>query len=179
MIHGLSLAYWLTLHGLVTLLAVLLYVVTAHVLQQRRHPTAAIAWVLFILLIPYLALQAFLLFGSRKLARPRGRGPVIARVPEHDASWAVQTVRALGQGAPTTYRDLHLHADGAAALAALWQTIDAAEHSIDVCTFILGRDPLGRAVLERLAARARAGVTVRLLLDGLGNLMAGRPDLAA
>jgi cardiolipin synthase A/B len=51
----LSTAHWLTAHGLITIVAVLVYVVTAHVLQQRRHPTAAIAWVLFILLAPYLA----------------------------------------------------------------------------------------------------------------------------
>ena len=31
---GLSLGYWLTLHGLVTFVAVLLYVMTAHVLRQ-------------------------------------------------------------------------------------------------------------------------------------------------
>jgi len=69
MFPGLTLAYWLTVHGLVTFVAVMLYAITAHVLQQRRHPTAAIAWVLFILLMPYLALPAFLTFGSR---RPMG-----------------------------------------------------------------------------------------------------------
>ena len=49
MFPGLTVAYWLTLHGLVTVVAVLLYAITSHLLQQRRHPTAAIAWVLFIL----------------------------------------------------------------------------------------------------------------------------------
>ena len=48
---GPTTAYWLTIHGFVTIVAVLLYAITAHVLQQRRHPTAAIAWVLFIVQI--------------------------------------------------------------------------------------------------------------------------------
>ena len=178
MFPGLTLAYWLTVHGLVTIVAVLVYAITAHVLQQRRHPTAAIAWVLFILLMPYLALPAFLTFGSRKQARPRNRH-ALGRPPcDADGPWAIQTALALGQPEPAAYRELQLHADGAEALAALWQTIDAAEHTIDLCTFIIGRDAIGHGLMERLAAKARAGVRVRLMLDGLGSLMRSRPSLA-
>ena len=63
--------HYLSIHGLAVLISLLIYVVTSHLLEQRRHPTAAIAWVLFILLVPYAALPIFLAFGSRKLARPR------------------------------------------------------------------------------------------------------------
>jgi cardiolipin synthase A/B len=180
MFPGLSTTYWLTLHGLVTVVAVLLYVIASHALHQRRHPSAAIAWVLFILLMPYVALPAFLTFGSRKQARPRNHAALMAPDPAASAgegSWAVQTAAALGQPAPAAYRALHLHADGSEALAALWQVIDGAAHSIDVCTFILGDDPVGAQVIERLCTKARAGVKVRLMLDGLGRLMGGRPDL--
>jgi cardiolipin synthase len=167
----------LTLHGLIAALGLLTYVVAAHLLGQRRHPTAAIAWVLFILLLPYAALPLFLAFGSRKLARPRSaRHPGRLQGASSDA-WATQTIQALGQPAPVAYEDLHLHADGTAALASLWRTLDAARHSIDVCTFIIGRDQVGSALIERLCMKARGGVKVRLLLDGMGSLMAGRPDL--
>ncbi|MDE2095403.1 MAG: PLDc N-terminal domain-containing protein, partial [Burkholderiales bacterium] len=174
---GLPLTFWLTIHGLATALAVLVYVITAHVLQQRRHPTAAIAWVLFILLLPYLALPAFLTFGSRKQARPRSRPPYAPDPSGAEGPWAVQTALALGQPAPAPYRDLHLHADGREALAALWHAIEDAEHSIDLCTFIIGRDAVGHGLIEQLCAKARAGVQVRVLLDGLGSLMRSRPDL--
>jgi len=181
MFPGLTLAYWLTLHGLVTLTAVLVYVITAHVMQQRRHPTAAIAWVLFILLIPYVALPTFLTFGSRKQARPRGQplrlAPPAASDPEPEGAWAVQTALALGQGAPAAFDDLHVHADGSAALQALWEVIANAQHSIALCTFIIGRDAVGHALIERLSAKARAGVRVRLMIDGLGRLMAGSPSM--
>ena len=177
MFPGMTLAHWLTLHGLVTVVAVLCYVVASHVNHQRRHPSAAIAWVLFILLVPYLALPAFLTFGSRKLPRPRAATTPPSVETETSAPWPVQTILALGQPAPAAYRDLNVHADGAAALDALWRAIDGAEHSIDLCTFIIGRDAIGDAVIARLSAKARAGVKVRLMLDGLGNLMAGRPRI--
>ena len=179
MLYGLNFAYLLTLHGLFTLLAVLFYVITAHVLQQRRHPTAAIAWVLFIVLVPYLAFPAFLTFGSRKQARPRI--DPLRRPPQRtgECAWTVKTAVAHGQPSPAPYRDLNVHVDGTQSMHALWQTIEGATHSIDVCTFILDPGPFGRAVSRRLADKAASGVKVRLLLDGLGRLRGGRPDLSA
>lgn len=176
MLPVLTLAHWLSLHGLVTAIALLIYVITAHVLGQRRQPAAAVAWVLFILLVPYIALPGFLIFGSRKRTRAVRLG---GHHPAAEAaSWAEQTALALRQPAAAPYAGLALHADGAAARGALWEVIDQAQHSIELCTFIIGRDRFGHAVIERLAARARAGVTVRLMLDGLGALMGGRPELA-
>ena len=168
---------WLTLHGLATALAVLFYVVNSHVMPQRRPPASAIAWMLFIVALPYLALPAFLLFGSRKLARPRAAalpGAVPARAAD---AWAIETILALGQPAPADYRELNLHADGNAARASLLASIDEAQSSIAVSTFILGDDELGRAVIDHLCARAERGVQVRLLLDGMGRLMAGHPSV--
>jgi cardiolipin synthase len=177
MFPGPTLVNWITLHGLVTVVAVLFYVITSHVMHQRRHPAAAIAWMLFILMLPYLALPAFLAFGSRKLRRPRSAalsGPVAACATD---AWAVETIVALGQPAPEAYHDLNLHRDGLEARQALLDTIDGAQYSIDLCTFILGRDSLGQAVVDHLCQKARDGARVRLLLDGMGSLMACRPDL--
>ena len=179
MFAGIAIAHWLTLHGLVAALGVLVYVVTTHAMRQRRQPAAAIAWILFILLLPYLALPAYLTLGSRKLARPHPRPPVVAAAPEAEAgSWPVETVIALGQPAPAAYRDFNLHRDGLEARRALLDVIGAARHTVDLCTFILRRDRLGDAVLDALCQAARRGVRVRLLLDGLGHLMAGRPKFA-
>ncbi|MDB5898202.1 MAG: cardiolipin synthase, partial [Ramlibacter sp.] len=165
----------LTFHALATAVAVLLYVVTSHFLQQRRSPAAAIAWMLFILLLPYVALPSFLAFGTRK----RGGPPVRRRAPsaQPGGDWALATIAALGQAAPCSYRHLAVHADGATSWAALLATIDGARQTLDVCTFIMAPDAAGNALLEALCAKARSGVRVRLLVDGLGRLMTGRPDL--
>lgn len=173
---GLTATWGITLHGLMIVLSLLAYVVASHVFNQRRHPTAAIAWVFFILLVPYVALPSFLVFGSRKQVRP-----VLLPAPEHasaDLPWSIRAIAALGQPAPAGYRDLVLHADGREALAALWRVLDAAHESVDVCTFILGDDAVGRAVVERLVAKARAGVRVRVMVDGMGQLMRRHPDLS-
>ncbi len=174
--------HWLSLHGLFTVTCVLVYVVTTHVLQQRRQPSAAIGWVLFILLLPYAALPLYLLFGTRKLKRSeRLRAPAQAIAPGAGAgggAWPAEVAAALGQPPPANYRALCVHADGAESLRALLELIDAARHSIDVCCFMLGRDAVGTAVIAHLAAKARTGVQVRLLLDGVGRMMGGWPALS-
>ena len=177
MTDGLTLAYGLTVHGLVTVLAVFVYAIAAHVLQQRRTPTAAIAWVLFMLLMPYLALPAFLTFGSRKQARPHDRRLAAPPGERDAAAWPIQTALALGQPLPASYLELHLHQDGAQALRALWATIDGAQQTLDLCTFLIGRDVVGHTLIQRLVLRARAGVRVRVMVDGLGRLMRARPSL--
>jgi cardiolipin synthase A/B len=173
-------SHWLSLHGLLTIAGLLAYVVVSHVLQQRRHPSAAIGWVLFMLLLPYAALPLYLLFGTRKLPRA-GSSRMDARTIPHstdESAWPAEVAAALGQPCPANYRALCIHTDGSASLRALLELIDGAQHTLDVCSFMLGRDAVGDVVISHLAAKARSGVQVRLLLDGVGRMMGGWPDLS-
>jgi cardiolipin synthase len=177
---GLRLSEWFTLHGFFTVLAVLVYTVHAHVVRQRRAPTAAIAWMLFILLLPYLALPAYLVFGTRKVVKPRALPPIRPTTgSDAPQAWVADTLRALAQRPAAAYTALQVHADGHAARGALFGMLQDARHTIDISTFLIGRDALGEAVQQLLCARARAGVRVRVLVDGLGWWMGGRPDLRA
>ncbi|MDB5581262.1 MAG: cardiolipin synthase [Bradyrhizobium sp.] len=173
----------LSLHGLVTLGALFLYVLTSHALQQRRHPSAAIGWVLFILLLPYAALPLYMLFGTRKITHSEHIAGIAGAVAggqaaPRGANFLVRVTAALGQPRPAAYRELHIHADGAQALAAVLEVIDGARQSIDLCTFILRGDAVGREVCQRLAVQAHKGVKVRVLVDGVGRLMGGGADFS-
>ncbi len=168
---------WVTVHGLITVLTVMIYILTSHLLQQRRHPAAAIAWMLFIVLLPYLALPLFLSFGSRKLKRAVAPPSPVSRGAQRNESWAVLTIEALGLGPPATYRQLNVHVNGLQAKKALMETISAAQYKIDLCTFLLARDQLGAEIIALLCIKAKNGVQVRLLLDGLSHIIWLRPDL--
>lgn len=153
-------------HFLVSTIALLIYVLTTRVRDQRRAPTAAIAWVLGLALVPYLMLPLYLLFGQRKL--PPAVTPYAGVVVE-GPHWAAELIESFGLPPPSTAK-VELHADGVQAREALWRTIDRATRRLDVSTFIIGSDAFGHEVVQRLARRARAGVEVRLLLDGYGAL---------
>ena len=153
-------------HFLVVSASLLVYVLSTRLRREQRAPTTAIAWVMGMLVLPYLALPAYLLFGQRKL-RPAGSPRPPRSAPR--GHWAAEMVESFGL-APPSECTVRWHGDGEQARDALWQVIDAARVRLDVCTFIIGDDALGHAVLQRLAARARAGVAVRVLLDGFGAL---------
>lgn len=172
---------WISLHGLVVVAGLLVYVLASRSLRQRRQPSAAISWVLFMLFIPYLGLPLYLLFGNRKLAHAAISPALALPAPASatDDAWPRQLAAAMGQPPVASYENLRIHADGVQALQALWELIDGAERELDLCSFILARDAIGKALVARLIGKARAGVKVRLLRDAFGRMMGGWPDLRA
>ncbi|MDR1934618.1 MAG: phospholipase D-like domain-containing protein, partial [Candidatus Accumulibacter sp.] len=175
-------ANWQVLDLLLAMTGLAVYVGASQTLNQRRHPSAAIAWVLGILLVPYLALPLYLAFGTRKVAVSRTL-PEARAVSVSVAAASPTMLRSLQLGAamglpdPVSYDGLNIHADGADALNALRRIVSGAAATLDVSTFLLGRDVLGREILKLLEQRARAGVRVRLLIDGIGFYLGGYPNL--
>ena len=43
---------WFSWHGLMSAVGLLIYALGSHALNQRRHPAAAVAWVMMIVLLP-------------------------------------------------------------------------------------------------------------------------------
>ena len=150
----------------------LTYLVVTRVRRQRRHPYAALAWVMGIAAFPYLGLPLFLVFGTRKVVRPATprqpapAGPWAALAP----LWATRLLAALGVAGARPQAVVRFDSDGEAALAQLQRVIGSARHTLDLCTYVLGDDEVGAAVAAALADRARAGVRVRLLIDSIGSL---------
>ena len=167
-----ALGIWI--HLAISMLGILLYVLTTHALQQHRHPAAAVAWMLAFFFVPYLALPAFLFFGQRKL-RPRAEDARRRIALQHAMGdprrhWLSKMLRSLGATPGRPEGELHLHLDATTAEAALWRSIASARERIFVCTYVLGDDRIGSELIRLLADRARAGLEVRLLLDGVGCL---------
>ena len=59
--------------------------------------------------------------------------------------------------------------NGDQAIPAIYDAIDAAEHSIDMAQFVLWKSAAADGLLDRLRAAGERGVRVRLLLDGFGS----------
>jgi len=156
----------------------LAFLLVARLMSEKRAPANTFAWLLAILFIPYLGVPLFLLFGGRKLRRLAGlKSPLLPTLPKalqgptaHAGSPVAHTVVAAGGCAPVSGNQVRLLPTGEEEFAELERHIRGAKHTIHITTFILGRDEVGRRIVHLLAARARAGVKVRLLLDALGCL---------
>lgn len=158
-------------------------VLLAHMLRAQRSPASTMAWLLIILLVPYLGVPLYLMFGGRKLRRMAGqKAPVYHRArrsPDEMSGGATERIlQSYGVPPATSGNRVSLVTSGEEAYRLLLELISRAEQSIHITTYILGRDAVGTAIVARLAERAREGVEVRLLLDGVGSWRVGRRFLA-
>lgn len=182
------------------LIAVLVIDVIALMFVPRgRKPTAAMAWLLLIFLIPFVGLVVFLLIGSFRLPKKRRdeqeringviRGAVDAqRLETMEADWPRWFQRVVQQNEDLTAlpasegNEASLYGDYQGSIDAMAAEIDTATTFVHVEFFIVAWDDTTRgffAAMERAVAR---GVTVRLLMDyvatrRLGNCKATLAEL--
>jgi cardiolipin synthase len=136
-----------------------------------------VAWLLAILLVPYLGVPAYVIFGGRKLRR------MIKNKANLKLDIKDTKERLVTQGVGSIFpvrggNDISLLATGEKAYSALIDLIKHAGKSIDIATFILGNDETGAAILAALTRSAGQGVRVRLLLDALGSFRVSKKMLA-
>jgi Phosphatidylserine/phosphatidylglycerophosphate/cardiolipin synthases and related enzymes len=160
----------------------LAFFLVARLMSEKRAPANTFAWLLIIVLLPYVGVPLYLLLGGRKLRRIQERkSRLLPALPAHLASPSIyaarpvaHTVMASGAAAPVAGNRLKLLTSGQDAYHALEAGIRSARRSIHITTFILGRDDTGRRIVRLLAEKARAGVKVRLLLDSIGCMFLSR-----
>ena len=168
-------------HVLTVFMDLLVFWFAASVLRQRRPTGSSFAWLLAIILIPYLGIPCYLIFGGRKfkyqartksdLLLPRGTGPA---APSNMPGLA----GAHGLGQLEWADEIEWLDDGVHAYEVFLNEILQAKHSIRIVTYLLRDDPTGLAIVEALTRRAREGIEVRLLLDDLLRFEAPRNALA-
>ena len=144
-------------------MSLLTYVLTTRAERERRPPSIAIAWVLGLIAMPYIALPMYLLFGRRKLKRKAAPQAGICPESKH---WAEHLIESFGlpAAAPALVR---MHQNGIEARAALFELMSRAHEQLDICTFILGEDAFGEEATAAMMACAARGVRVRFLIDGV------------
>jgi cardiolipin synthase A/B len=92
--------------------------------------------------------------------------------------WAKDLIESFGLP-PSSPAPIAMHQDGRESAAALFATMSSAQSRLDICTYILGDDAFGREVMQHMMERARSGVEVRLLLDGVGAIQLPRACFGA
>jgi cardiolipin synthase len=152
----------------------------ARLMSDRKQPGNTFAWLLAIAFIPYVGVPLYLMFGGRKVRKLAARKaqlcPVLPGAPAAPAAGtAVARVLTLnGACPPVGGNRVTFLLTGEESFEKLERGIREAKHSIHIMTFILARDAVGRRLVQLLARRAREGVKVRLLLDGLGCFLSSR-----
>jgi cardiolipin synthase A/B len=149
------------------------------VLQQRRSPQSALAWILFIVTVPYLGVPLFFTLGVRKRGaryEPITFAPSPASAPLHRLD---NKFRRFDLPPASHGNRLTLDADAADARASLERLVTGARTHIEVVLYRLDPDPWSNAFVGWLTEAVRRGVEVRVILDQIGTWRRPRKALRA
>ncbi len=175
--------------GLLTLYTLMVIASVYTILFERREPTRALIWIVVIVVIPVVGLFFFLFFGQSRRRRKLFNlsGLTYLRRVELFSQWQVkqienlelegtkdytQTIKLLLQNSNTpltTNNTIKILNNGEETFSAIFAAIDSAKHHIHIEYYTIEDDELGRELLHRLCSKAREGVEVRVLYDGVGS----------
>ncbi len=171
-----------SIHGLGVLAAI-------HAVFTVRTAQGSIAWALSLFFMPYLTLLPYLIFGRsrfdayikarrqadeemhRAMAALNWR-PWVEEALAARQSLAFRRLRALprlGQMPCLANNQVELLINGEATFAAIFDALAAARRVILIQFFIVKADELGMRLHALLLERARAGVRIYFLYDGIGS----------
>ena len=156
------------------------------VIPRDRKPTAAMAWLLAIFLIPFVGIVLFLLIGNVKLPKKwrvrqtevnrliteRSEGVDLAPDRSTWPTWfatIVEQNRRLGALPAIGGNSATLIGDYQASIDAMTADVDTAERFVHVEFFIVSLDDTTRGFFAAMERAVQRGVVVRVLLDHIST----------
>lgn len=154
-----------------------------HAIVKVRTPQGAVAWSLFLILLPEVGVLLYWAFGRNKF-----HGYVEAlRAHKEDEKEVIKTLTSFKEPEQffcntgsdvyekiarmpfTSSNDIKLLVDGDATFSAIFEAIDRADEYILLEFFIVKDDDLGRELKQHLLAKAHCGIPVYFLYDEIGS----------
>ncbi len=161
-------------------------------LLEFRSPTKAVAWLFISYCVPFLGFVIYYFvarnYRSRRTIRKKGtilfrevrsrlwsQAAVIQSAdnmgnPEFQTqSRLFSLLSHLTENPITSCSEIEVLTDGEATYAAMLDALEQAQHHIHIQFYIFRDDHIGQRFTEILMRKARAGVHVRMMCDGLGS----------
>lgn len=164
----------------------LIKIVAIGVVPENRRPSSSTAWLLLILLLPYVGLPLFLLIGSpyiqgrRHTIQANANAELLARAdalpalpseiddPEY-FSGVVQMNRDLGSLPCVGGTPVGLYPHYEECIEAMTTAVHEAKRTVHFEIYILALDATTEPFFDAMAAAVKRGVKVRLLYDHIGS----------
>ena len=158
---------------------------------ERKDPTSTLAWICVLMFLPVIGLPLYLVFSQnisrRRIFRLSKNEEYLSRKALKEQISAIEcggyplSLEAREReellrfnlsysGAYYTQDNaIDVLSDGEKLYADLTKSIAAARQEVNVESYILQDDEVGRGIIEVLTRKAREGVKVRLLMDAMGS----------
>jgi cardiolipin synthase A/B len=152
---------------------------------SKKESVSTVAWILAIVALPYVGGVCYLLFGQthivrRKIRRKRSAylSTVSQRAQKGLAAQAelpaelgrlAKLARRVGRSDPVEGNRVEVHTDGQKLYDSMERAIEEARSNIELLYYIVMPDEFGYRFRDLLVQKAREGVQVRFLYDGVGS----------
>ncbi len=159
---------------------------------ERKNPSAALAWIMVLFLLPIAGILFYFLF-SQNIVRKKifrltrseeesldaSLNRQLKQIEEGTFSFAAPEIEMwkdmvhlnglYGRAFYTQNNRITILTGGRQKFRTLLRDIENATDSINMMYFIIKNDPVGRRLIDALTKKAREGVEVRLLMDAMGS----------
>lgn len=162
------------------------------IIMEKRSPFKTIAWLLVLILLPFIGIVFYLFFGQeyrkQKIFSRKGLKnlKIIKRLTSKQMREMDQSqiklnpeiqhksniIRLLlnnSQALLTTANQLKILNNGNETFEAIFKAIESAEHHIHLEYYIFSNDKIGNKLKELLIKKSKLGVEVRIIVDDVGS----------
>lgn len=173
-----------------------LYLIRWVLLLKKREPTSSVAWILLIIVLPVVGGLLFLVFGINRVERKaigmkretrRVLGPILPELSQFESP-PVDSREPLRDGLlrmatqinlmPATFGNrIEVLDQAPRTLALMEEAIQSAKRTLHLEYYIWRPDRTGTRLRDMLIQKAREGVAVRFLYDGIGSITLSRKFL--
>lgn len=156
------------------------FVCAVREVMNSRTSQGSIAWILSLVLLPFPTILLYLVFGMKafddyalaqnkmsRRTRPNRKAELVITDEHTSHDWPVLT--RVAEMPFLSGNEVKLLIDGEATFASIFDGIERARDYLLIQFYIIRDDALGRRLADALIAKARAGVSVRLLYDDIGS----------
>ncbi|QOY55753.1 PLDc N-terminal domain-containing protein [Candidatus Sulfurimonas marisnigri] len=151
----------------------LIVLVFIHMVYKKRTPASMTAWLLSMILVPYIGVLLYLIFGLRKRENRYKKKAIILQ--KHTQSFYKQNpvhdiLRSYGIADASENEKFELFTDSIKAYEKFMSCIEDSKTSIYLSTYIFEYDDVSKEIIKALIKKAKDGVKVKILIDSLGSI---------
>lgn len=158
------------------------------IILQKRAPVSTLSWIFALAFIPYGGFIIYHFFGPQRLKRQQFRRLSSKTSLKNHATYLHIRNRILANSSHpqelmqlsnmirttthfplTTAKSLDLLVDGKETFTSILEAVANAKHHIHLEYYIFDPDEIGTLLRDLLISKAREGVHIRLLVDGIGS----------
>lgn len=161
-------------HSLIATSEILIIIALIHMLYKRRTPTSMLAWLFSMILVPYVAVAFYFIFGNRKRKNKYKKNNLVLQSTSEEKVLKNPVKKLLkNYNIPNIYTNeyLKLYTDSNEAFEIFLDSIRNAKESIYISTYVFKYDKITKQIIDELIKKSNEGVEVKILLDTIGSIV--------